>query len=306
MKPKSSKAKGFNHLKLVKSSEMIALSLINLDESIQSRIGFDQQTLDEYIEAWNKGDKFPPVELYYDGSTYWIGDGFHRIKSRLKANIRSNKIEAIVHSGSKRDAILHSVGANAKHGLRRTNEDKRHAVEILLRDEEWSKWSNREIARKASVTEFLVRSIRKDICDSTANGATERLVERNGTIYSQKLKKTNTPPQSIPLREDTSTKEVEQKLEKFASRILELRHLINGLQEENLKKDETLENFQKMNNFLWNQNQALQQEIEVLKQKDRERQSWIALFNSPYVSFHASNSPIEIQVGDETFRLVRK
>ncbi len=187
MKTKSFKAKGFNHLKLVKSAEMVDLSLIEIDESVQSRTGFDQQTLDEYIEAWNKGDKFPPVELYFDGTTYWVGDGFHRIQSRLEANIRGNKIEAIVHSGSKRDAILHSVGANAKHGLRRTNEDKRHAVEILLRDPEWSQWSNREIARQADVSEFLVRSTRKAIRDLNADELTERLVERNGKVFTQKI-----------------------------------------------------------------------------------------------------------------------
>jgi hypothetical protein len=187
MKTKSFKAKGFNHLKLVKSSEMVDLSLINLDESVQSRTGFDQETIDEYIEAWNKGDKFPPVELYFDGTTYWVGDGFHRIRSRLEANIRGNKIEAIVHSGDRRDAILHSVGANSKHGLRRTNEDKRHAVEILLRDEEWMQWSNREIARQADVSEFLVRSTRKAIRDLNADELTERLVERNGKVFSQKI-----------------------------------------------------------------------------------------------------------------------
>jgi hypothetical protein len=127
------------------------------------------------------------VELYFDGQAYWVGDGFHRIKSRLEVNVRGNKIEAIIHSGDRRDAILHSVGANSKHGLRRTNEDKRHAVELLLRDKEWSKWSNCEIARKACVTEGLVRSVRKVIFVSNEDKATERLVERNGTVFTQKI-----------------------------------------------------------------------------------------------------------------------
>jgi len=187
MKPKASNQKGFNHLKLVKKTELIDLSLINLYQSIQSRKGLNMQALVEYEEVWKSGKKFPPVDLYFDGQSYWVGDGFHRIKSRLEANLRSNKIEAIVHQGSKRDAILHSVGANSNHGLRRTNEDKRHAVEILLRDEEWSQWSNREIARKADVSEFLVRSTRKANRDLNADELTERLVERNGTVFTQKI-----------------------------------------------------------------------------------------------------------------------
>ena len=38
---------------------------------------------------------------------------------------------------------LHSVGANATHGLRRSNADKRRAVVLLLEDEEWSSGQTR-------------------------------------------------------------------------------------------------------------------------------------------------------------------
>jgi len=188
MKPKASNKKGFNHLKLVKNAEMIDLSLINLYQSIQSRKGLNMQALVEYEEVWKSGKKFPPVDLYFDGQSYWVGDGFHRIKSRLEANLRSNKIEAIVHQGGKRDAFLHSVGANSQHGVRCTNEDKRHAVTLLLQDDEWSQWSNCEIARKACVSECLVRSVRKEIFDSSEDQPTKRLFTRNGKTYSQDSK----------------------------------------------------------------------------------------------------------------------
>jgi hypothetical protein len=38
--------------------------------------------------------------------------------------------------------VLHSAGANAMHGLRRTNADKRRTVMLLLQDEEWAAWSD--------------------------------------------------------------------------------------------------------------------------------------------------------------------
>jgi hypothetical protein len=44
------------------------------------------------------------------------------------------KISADVREGSRRDAILYAVGANASHGLKRTNRDKRNAVRVLLKD----------------------------------------------------------------------------------------------------------------------------------------------------------------------------
>ena len=63
--------------------------------------------------------------------------------------------------GSRRDAILYSVGANQAHGLRRSNADKRKAVMTLLGDEEWSQWSNREIGRRCGVSPEFVNRLRK-------------------------------------------------------------------------------------------------------------------------------------------------
>ena len=65
-----------------------------------------------------------------------------------------------VKQGKNRDAVLYSVGANSTHGQRRTNADKRRAVETLLRDDEWGKWSNAEIARRCCVDEKTIRNYR--------------------------------------------------------------------------------------------------------------------------------------------------
>ena len=53
-----------------------------------------------------------------------------------------------------------SVGANAEHGLRRSNADKRRAVMRLLEDEEWGKWSDREIARRCRVSNGYVHKLK--------------------------------------------------------------------------------------------------------------------------------------------------
>lgn len=68
--------------------------------------------------------------------------------------------------GTQRDAIPYSVSANSKHGLRRTNADKRKAVLTLLNDEEWSEWSDREIARRCEVSNRVVSNYREE---STVN-----------------------------------------------------------------------------------------------------------------------------------------
>jgi hypothetical protein len=51
-------------------------------------------------------------------------------------------------------------------GLRRTNADKRRAVLMLLEDEEWSAWADREIARRCAVSDRFVNGLRADF---TAN-----------------------------------------------------------------------------------------------------------------------------------------
>ncbi|SFI85528.1 hypothetical protein SAMN02799642_02923 [Methylobacterium brachiatum] len=71
-----------------------------------------------------------------------------------------------VRQGGLRDAILHSAGANAAHGLRRSNADKRRAVLMLLQDEEWGQWNNSEIARRCAVDEGLVRRMRAELPSS--------------------------------------------------------------------------------------------------------------------------------------------
>lgn len=62
-----------------------------------------------------------------------------------------------------RDAILYACGANSTHGLKRTNADKRRAVMALLKDEEWGKWSDREIARRCGVDNSFASRVRREL-----------------------------------------------------------------------------------------------------------------------------------------------
>ena len=139
---------------------------IKVDGGTQMRAQLDAATVTEYAESMADAGwgKFPPIIAYYDGTDYWLADGFHRLAAfRSLANYSDALIPADVRSGTRRDAILHAAGANASHGLRRTNADKRRAVETLLRDDEWTKWSNREIARRCAVDEGTVRKVRGDL-----------------------------------------------------------------------------------------------------------------------------------------------
>jgi hypothetical protein len=141
---------------------------IRTDGGTQMRAGLNEETVAEYLELIQdrKEWPFPPVVTFYDGETYWLGDGFHRVEAVRRYVQREQVVYAVtaeVRSGTRRDAVLCAAGSNAAHGLRRTSADKRRAVETLLRDPEWGQWSNREIARRCHVDEKLVRTLRESL-----------------------------------------------------------------------------------------------------------------------------------------------
>jgi hypothetical protein len=90
---------------------------------------------------------------------------------------------ADIRQGTRRDAVLFSVGANATHGLRRTNEDKRRSVMTLLNDPEWARWSDREIARQCGVDNSFVSRLRPKRA-SVDQQQIERTVTRSGATYT--------------------------------------------------------------------------------------------------------------------------
>ncbi|MBI1924383.1 ParB N-terminal domain-containing protein [Candidatus Poribacteria bacterium] len=118
------------------TKKTLEISGMTVDPHIQARETMVSQVVTEYAEAMQAGDLFPQVDVYHDGETDWLADGFHRVEAAKRCGKAT--IDAVIHEGNRRDATLHSVGSNANHGLRRSNEDKRKAVMTLLEDEEWS------------------------------------------------------------------------------------------------------------------------------------------------------------------------
>lgn len=138
-------------------TKKIKLSEIVTDAGTQVRAGLNEATVADYAEVLTDGAKFPPVVVFHDGNRYIAADGFHRIQAALR--IGATLIECDVRKGGKSDALKFALGCNAHHGLRRTNADKRHAVELALR--EFPNVSTVAIARMCLVGDELVAEIRK-------------------------------------------------------------------------------------------------------------------------------------------------
>jgi uncharacterized ParB-like nuclease family protein len=131
------------------------------DGGAQMRVEMRPETISDYADDMRKGATFPPIVVYFDGTDYWLADGYHRVQASRKVDRET--IEAKVLEGTARDAILFGIGANATHGLQRTQADKRRAVERLLQDPEWTRWSDRKIAEAARVDHKTVGKIRREL-----------------------------------------------------------------------------------------------------------------------------------------------
>jgi hypothetical protein len=155
---------------------------IRTDGGTQTRDGINSSIVGEYAEAMEEGQKFPPLYVFFDGESYWLSDGFHRHAGAVKLGIKT--ISCQVRRGTRREAILFSVGANASHGLRRTNADKHRAVEMMLADPEWWYWSDREIARRCAVSDRMVNIVRAGLKPPQGSAAPQELSAKNSQIES--------------------------------------------------------------------------------------------------------------------------
>lgn len=161
-------------------TQSLELSLILRDPEIQPREEMDQDAIAQYAEAMLAGAQFPPVVVYRDKAGYWLSQGFHRCRAAEVAGLES--IPANIHAGTRQDAMWDAAGSNREHdtsGLRRTNADKRRAVQMAL--EARPKLSDTQIAKQVGVSVPTVSGVRKSIYK---NFIDDREVTRNGTTYT--------------------------------------------------------------------------------------------------------------------------
>ena len=175
----------------MKPASMLIAS-IRRDGGTQIRAALDEATVTHYAAI---GTALPPVRVFYDGKDYWLSDGFHRVEAALRSGRK--RIDAEIKKGTRRDAILDAVGANATHGLPRSNADKRRAVETLLADSEWSQMPDRALAKLACVSHTYVSEVREKY----------QLTQREvGNVYSRDAAKVEgqVPVRIRPAGEESS------------------------------------------------------------------------------------------------------
>lgn len=196
-----------------RENQPISLDGVRLDGGTQPREAFDEAVLAEYAERMELDDRgfivdpsgqdWDPIVVYDDDDQLWLADGFHRVRAARSRGI--NAFQARVIVGNLRDAIKFSLSANAKHGLRRTNADKRRAVERALQDSEWGAFSARALAELCAVSDYMVRQTRSQLEDSGEIETSTKRVGADGKVHDVSTR-TSTSPKKAKRSPKKSTK----------------------------------------------------------------------------------------------------
>jgi hypothetical protein len=137
----------------------IALADIRLDAGTQQRAQIDEVAFHQFAIRMKKGDVFPLMDVVFDGSNYWLVDGFHRYHAYSKNGTKIVEVE--VSQGTKREAIYMSLTVNQKHGIRMKSEDvHKMLMKTVFPDDEWSKYSDEAIGEMIGYSRSYVQKKR--------------------------------------------------------------------------------------------------------------------------------------------------
>jgi ParB-like chromosome segregation protein Spo0J len=128
------------------------------DERCQARETMNWDAVGDYRAAYEAGKSLPPLEVFGVKGKLIIVDGFHRYEAAIRAGVATLPV-TIVGEGAMGDAVWEALSKNHRHGVRRTQADKRKAArKALARDDGMS---DRAIAKHCGVSHTFVANMRK-------------------------------------------------------------------------------------------------------------------------------------------------
>ena len=238
------------------------LSAIIIDKGTQSRAAISEDTVSDYAEAMQAGDQFPAITVFFDGVDYYLADGFHRLHAAKRLHKAS--IQADVRTGTLRDAILYSLGANRDHGLRRSNADKRKCVQTLLEDFEWGELSVNEMARICGVSPQLVTAVRLEM----EGGAKVSTVKTNAPKKPVKLETVVEAPLNLTEEKDEAVAELVAENQRLSDRLAV--EAMDASEEEKLAASETIAEMREQIRILEIENQSLKISRDTYQRENAE------------------------------------
>jgi ParB-like chromosome segregation protein Spo0J len=210
------------------------LNLLNIriDGGTQARLQLNQDVVAEYAEKMREGEVFPPVTVFFDGSDYWLADGFHRYFA-TKSNAKTS-IDCDVENGTQQEAKKYSWKANTRRGLRLNHDDYRNIILAMLQDIEAKEWSNRKIAEWVGVTHTTVNKIKNSLEADSSEPKEKKYINKHGNESVMNTENIGKSKPKTTTPDMTSARMVEQEVVlELNEKIDELSQTINMLADEN-------------------------------------------------------------------------
>lgn len=142
-------------------TQSLPIELPRIDADTQSRIKINDDTVVDYAALIVASDgewPFPPIDVFHDGTDYYVADGFHRLLGAMRT--KRGSIPCRIHTGTAMDARIFGMTANDTHGMRMTRADKRACIEWLL--DNGGKMTQKAIAEAVGVVARTVSTVVAD------------------------------------------------------------------------------------------------------------------------------------------------
>ncbi len=184
--------------------ELLLDSLV-IDRSYQARAQEDESAKSDLETAYRNNETIPPITVVRtpeDSSL--VVDGFHRVEGARRAGL--NSIPCKVISGTKEDAFRLALGANEENkAVKRSDTDKRKAVNMALDSDLFADYSNRKIADICKVSPGLVDRVVKERKEAALRQENPMSDNRNISVKDNVGDPTKSPlPQQVGYHNETS------------------------------------------------------------------------------------------------------
>lgn len=151
----------------LETREVLLKDIEILPDRHQTRARTDMRIVSVYGKAMAGGSVFPPAVVFRtpDGRLI-LADGFHRVEARKRLGFRN--VMATIREGTAEDAIIFGIRANfSPDNIREvTPDDRKHAVELMIRSETFREWSDTGIAEACGACTKTVRISRNELRDA--------------------------------------------------------------------------------------------------------------------------------------------
>lgn len=260
----------------------LKVSDIRIDGGTQIRERLNSDKVNEYAEQMDDGVVFPPITVFFDGSSYWLSDGFHRL---FAEKLRGTEIiKATVTNGTIDEAEFFACGAN-KHGLNMTAGDYRRSIIKMLNNSKAKDFSNTQIATHVGTSASTVARVKKEQNIKPAEKVTYTDKHGNESTMDTSNIGKKAKPKDEPKEEPKDEKEYDPAEEKMR----ELMDTITNLADENtllrdkiaigqwdasefekIDAEEVIENLREQVRVLEIDNQALRESRDMFQNRNAE------------------------------------